>query len=210
MLRSHEIVASFLFIKGELMEQEQTLFQLKNIGKGTGEVILKGLLACLEKSKEEGESITNLLSKNGETNWNRFLNSTSEKEIKRFKTSEVNLSNLKEYLKKYGVKFSVKHLEGNEIALAFEAKNRDIIRDAFEKIVSDVVKTPEAEKSNEVISNLVTDPKALPFEERLNKAKEETAQKIMLHEAKEKQERQSQSKTSKIKKPKIKEEVVKE
>ncbi|MCD0064735.1 DUF3801 domain-containing protein [Streptococcus agalactiae] len=192
------------------MEQEQTLFQLKNIGKGTGEVILKGLLACLEKSKEEGESITNLLSKNGETNWNRFLNSTSEKEIKRFKTSEVNLSNLKEYLKKYGVKFSVKHLEGNEIALAFEAKNRDIIRDAFEKIVSDVVKTPEAEKSNEVISNLVTDPKALPFEERLNKAKEETAQKIMLHEAKEKQERQSQSKTSKIKKPKIKEEVVKE
>ncbi|HEN7064408.1 TPA: DUF3801 domain-containing protein [Streptococcus agalactiae] len=192
------------------MEQEQTLFQLKNIGKGTGEVILKGLLACLEKSKEEGESITNLLSKNGETNWNRFLNSTSEKEIKRFKTSEVNLSNLKEYLKKYGVKFSVKHLEGNEIALAFEAKNRDIIRDAFEKIISDVVKTPEAEKSNEVISNLVTDPKALPFEERLNKAKEETAQKIMLHEAKEKQERQSQSKTSKIKKPKIKEEVVKE
>ncbi|HEN0272616.1 TPA: DUF3801 domain-containing protein [Streptococcus agalactiae] len=192
------------------MEQEQTLFQLKNIGKGTGEVILKGLLACLEKSKEEGESITNLLSKNGEMNWNRFLNSTSEKEIKRFKTSEVNLSNLKEYLKKYGVKFSVKHLEGNEIALAFEAKNRDIIRDAFEKIVSDVVKTPEAEKSNEVISNLVTDPKALPFEERLNKAKEETAQKIMLHEAKEKQERQSQSKTSKIKKPKIKEEVVKE
>lgn len=210
MLRSHEIVASLLFIKGELMEQEQTLFQLKNIGKGTGEVILKGLLACLEKSKEEGESITNLLSKNGETNWNRFLNSTSEKEIKRFKTSEVNLSNLKEYLKKYGVKFSVKHLEGNEIALAFEAKNRDIIRDAFEKIVSDVVKTPEAEKSNEVISNLVTDPKALPFEERLKKAKEETAQKIMLHEAKEKQERQSQSKTSKLKKPKIKEEVVKE
>ncbi len=192
------------------MEQEQALFQLKNIGKGTGEILLKGILALLEKSKEEGKAISNVLSKNGELNWNKFMSSDASKEIKRFRTSEINLQKLKEYLKQYGVKFSIKELGNNDVALAFEAKNSDVIRDAFEHLVSDVTEVSKDDKTKEAVNSLVKDPEAKSFDERLKNAKEETAQKIAVKEAQEKQLRQSQGKGKLPKKDKLQEEVIKE
>ncbi|WP_375708944.1 hypothetical protein PJ261_02225 [Streptococcus dysgalactiae] len=173
------------------MEQEQTLFQLKNIGKGTGEIILKGILAFFEQSSEGGKNLGDLLSKNGESNWNRFMANDATKEIKRFRTSEVNLEKLKEYLKPYGVRFSIKKLSENEVALAFEAKNKDIVRDAFEHLISDVVDPEKDSKKQEVVDRLVRDPKAKSFEERLDKAKQETSQKIAEKKAKAKEAREA-------------------
>ncbi|ELY5747376.1 DUF3801 domain-containing protein [Streptococcus iniae] len=195
------------------MEQEQTLFQLKNIGKGTGEILLKGILAFFEQSSDSGKNIGELLSKSGEVNWNRFMANDATKEIKRFRTSEVNLEKLKEYLKPYGVRFSVKKLSEDEIALAFEAKNKDIVRDAFEHLIADVVDPQKDPKTQEVINRLVKNPNAKSFEERLEKAKAETAQEIAEKKAKAKEAREAKKAEKEGKVPEkniIEEEMIRE
>lgn len=195
------------------MEQEQTLFQLKNIGKGTGEILLKGILAFFEQSSEKGKSLGGLLSKSGESNWNRFIANDAPKEIKRFRTSEVNLEKLKEYLKPYGVRFSIKKLSEDEVALAFEAKNKDVVRDAFEHLIADVVDLEKDPKTQEIIDRLVKNPDAMPFEERLEKAKEETAQKIAEKKAKAKEAREAKESKKEEKapeKPLMEDEMVRE
>ncbi|HEO7897380.1 DUF3801 domain-containing protein [Streptococcus agalactiae] len=158
------------------MEQERSIYQVKEVGKVTGDFLIKMALLFFERSNDALQAHYDK-PKAGEVRWNRLMASSEDKTIKHFRASEVSMAALKTYLAQYGVMFATRDLGNGMMSIAFEAKNRDIIAQAFSHFL-DQVTSPDAAK--DMTQELTVNPKAKPLEKRLEaldkQAKEEHRQ----------------------------------
>lgn len=158
------------------MEQERSIYQVKEVGQVTGDFLIKMALLFFERSSDALQAQYDK-PKAGEVRWNRLMATSEEKTIKDFRTSEVSMAALKAYLAQYGVMFAKRDLGNGMMSIAFEAKNRDIIAQAFSHFL-DQVTSPDAAK--DMTQELAVNPKAKPLEKRLEaldkQAKEEQRQ----------------------------------
>lgn len=163
------------------MEQEKSIYQLKNAGKLTGEMLVKGLLLFFEK----GEGVIDLMQnrpKSGEQKWNSFMATSARKEIKKFRTTEVNLEQLRSVLKLYDISFSIKPLEEEgKTLLAFETKNQAVMEKAFEKVIERAINPETAASFGKLLSSK---EEKKPFEERLAEASQKSRELEALQELK--------------------------
>ena len=113
------------------MEQEQTLYKIKDVSKLTGELFLKILFYMTETIQDRIQTYQANKTFVGETNWNKFMATDAPKEIKQFRSEEMNLERLKEYLNDYQIGFSVREMPDSTMTLAFETKNKAMVEQAF-------------------------------------------------------------------------------
>ena len=163
------------------MEQEKSMYQLKNTGKLTGEMLVKALLLFFEK----GEGVMDLVKNRpvrGEQKWNRFMATEARKEVKEFRTTEINLEQLRDILKLYNIGFSIKSLEEDGTTLlSFEARNRAVMEQAFEKVLDRAINPESAVQFGKVLSS---QENRKPFEERLAAASKQSQELEAIQEAK--------------------------
>lgn len=148
------------------MEQEKSMYQLKHAGKLTGEFLVKGLLLLLEK----GEGAIDLYRnrpKVGEQKWNRFMATDAPKEIKEFRTTEMNLEQLRSVLNMYDISFSMRTLDDGLTQLSFETKHHAVMETAFEKVIERATNPETAADFGKLLSQ---PPVKKSFEERLKDA----------------------------------------
>lgn len=160
------------------MEQEKSMYQLKNAGKLTGELLVKGLLLFFEK----GEELVDLAKNRpmvGEQKWNRFIATDGFKEIKEFRTTEANLEQLRSVLNMYDISFSVRTLEDGLTQLAFESKNRSVMESAFKKVIERATNPKTAAEFGKL---LASPPDKKTFEERLEEAEKKSKELEVLQE----------------------------
>lgn len=158
------------------MEQEKSMYQLKQAGKLTGEFLVKGLLLLLEK----GEGAIDLYRnrpKVGEQKWNRFMATNAPKEIKEFRTTELNLEQLRSVLNMYDISFSMRTLDDGLTQLSFETKHHAVMETAFEKVI-------ERATNPETAADLSQPPAKKSFEERLKDATKQSEALQQLQETK--------------------------
>ena len=171
------------------MEQERSIYQVKEVGQVTGDFLIKMALLFFERSNDALQAYYDK-PKAGEVRWNRLMASREEKSIKDFRASEISMAALKTYLAQYGVMFAKRDLGNGMMSIAFEAKNRDIIAQAFSHFL-DHVTSPEGAK--DMTQDLAVNPKAKPLEKRL-KELEKQAKEEAQQAAKEKQTKKSKAK----------------
>ncbi|MFH6639589.1 DUF3801 domain-containing protein [Streptococcus suis] len=163
------------------MEQEKSMYQLKNAGKLTGELLVKGLLLFWEK----GEGVVDLVKNRptvGEQKWNSFMATGAKKEIKEFRTTEANLEQLRSVLKLYDVRFSIKSLDNEGTTLlSFEAKNREFMEKAFEKVIERATNPETSAQFGELLASKV---EKQTFEQRLANATKQSEALQQLQETK--------------------------
>ena len=78
----------------------------------------------------------------GETGFNVFMATKSQKDMERLMTSEVHLAKLKYYLEEHKVGFTY-YQRGEETLLFFETKNRLLAEKAIKQTLSEITKSPE-------------------------------------------------------------------
>ncbi|GAA0054607.1 UNVERIFIED_CONTAM: hypothetical protein KB579_03275 [Streptococcus canis] len=173
------------------MEQERGIYQIKKVGQVTGDFLIKMALLFFERSSDALQAYYDK-PKAGEVRWNRLMASSEEKNIKDFRTSDISMAALKTYLAQYGVMFAKRDLGNGMMSIAFEAKNREIIAQAFSHFL-DQVTSPEGAK--DVTQALAVNPKAKSLEKRLESL-ERQAREEQKQADKTKQPKKSKAKTS--------------
>lgn len=146
------------------MEQERTIFQVKDASKLTGEMLLKMLAYMVEYMTDQGQKYMKRQRYGGETQWDQFIASDSAKEVRTFLSNEVNLDKLKDYLEEYKIGFATQTLKDNRVMLAFEVKNEALVKEAYEKFLLDLTNPKEGTKLNQ---ELLKRPENMSFEEKL-------------------------------------------
>ena len=78
----------------------------------------------------------------GETRFNDFMATKSQKDMERLLNSEIHLAKLKQYLEEHKVGFTY-YQKGEETLLFFETKNRLLAEKSIQQMLSDITKSPE-------------------------------------------------------------------
>ncbi|WP_219122767.1 hypothetical protein KZA77_001865 [Streptococcus constellatus] len=124
------------------MDQERATHTMTLKGKMTAEVILKALYVLSKELYDRHEYKQKHQTFTGETNFNRFMATSSYKDSFEFKNSESHLEKLKHYLNEKGVGFTYQ-IQKDETQLIFEAKNKALVRAALDQIIEEITKKPE-------------------------------------------------------------------
>lgn len=146
------------------MDQERVAMKIVDVYKLTGELILKALYYALE----EGYQRVKIHSENKvfseKTDWNRFMATKEAKHFETFMSSEVNTERLEEYLKGYGVGFSIRENDNGTSTIAIDAKNIQALEASFKGVINDLTDPKKAEK---LTSYLLKNPKNMTVNEKL-------------------------------------------
>lgn len=157
------------------MEQERTIFQVKDVSKLTGEMLLKMLAYMVEYMNDQGQKYMNRRRFNAETRWNQFMASDNAKEVKTFLSNEVNLDKLKDYLEEYKIGFATQNLKDNRVMLAFEVKNKELVKEAYERFLTNLTSPQDTKKLNQ---DLLKSPENMNLEEKITHFKVQEQVKI--------------------------------
>lgn len=157
------------------MEQERTLYKLSDVVKLTGELLLKQMAFMVESGRDQYASWSADKHYTGETEWDNFMATSSEKDVKTFLSNEVNLSQLKRYLEEYRIGFTTRNEPNGKVSLAFEVKNHAFVVNAFEQLTRDLT---NSEKVRELNQRLLKNPKNMSFEDKLAYYQAKTAKEI--------------------------------
>jgi hypothetical protein len=157
------------------MEQERTIFQVKDVSKLTGEMLLKMLAYMVEYMNDQGQKYMNRQRFNAETRWNQFMASDNAKEVKTFLSNEVNLDKLKDYLEEYKIGFATQNLKDNRVMLAFEVKNKELVKEAYERFLTNLTSPQDTKKLNQ---DLLKSPENMNLEEKITHFKVQEQVKI--------------------------------
>lgn len=157
------------------MEQERTIFQVKDVSKLTGEMLLKMLAYMVEYMNDQGQRYMKQQRYGAETRWNQFMASDSAKEVKTFLSNEVNLDKLKTYLEEYKIGFATQNLKDNRVMLAFEVKNKELVKEAYERLLTNLTSPQDTKKLNQ---DLLKSPENMNLEEKINHFKVQEQVKI--------------------------------
>lgn len=145
------------------MDQERVAMQIKNIFLFTGEFALKALYEGFRAGVDITHEIVSNKTFTSETKWNRLMATADPKDIRTFLSSEINADKLKTYLKQEKVGFSIRNEKNGQSTLLFEAKNKSLIENAFNRLIDDIAKDPKA-----LNDKLLKSPKNMNFQEKLN------------------------------------------
>lgn len=157
------------------MEQERVLYKIQDISKFTGELFLKTLAFMVESGRDKYAGWPVDKHYTGETEWDKFMATSSEKDVKTFLSHEVNLNQVKRYLEDYKIGFTVRDEPNGKVSLAFEVKNHAFVEKAFEQLTRDLTHPEKVKKVNQ---RLLKTPKKMSFEERLAYYQAKTAKEI--------------------------------
>ena len=119
------------------MEQERTIFQVKDVSKLTGEMLLKMLAYMVEYMTD--------------------------------------LDRLKAYLEEYKIGFATQALKDNRVMLAFEVKNKELVKKAYEQFLTDLTSPQETKK---LTQELLKSPENMNLEEKITHFKVQEQVKI--------------------------------
>lgn len=157
------------------MEQEATVYKLKDMSKLTGEMLLKTLLFLIENGTEKFQN--KMLNPNitGETSWSKFMATDASKTVKEFRSNELNLERLKEYLAAYKIGFALEELKEGQTSLVFYVKDQELVSQAFQNTLEEIV---DPDKSEELCDKLILSPKNMNLKQRLNHYKNVVREKI--------------------------------
>lgn len=126
------------------MDQERNMTQITTNAKVVGETLLKLLWLAGNDGKNKITQRRENQVFVGQIPWQKFMATKGTKEVRTFMTSEVNLDKVKKEMEAMGVGFAFHYnADKTQVTMAFNAKDQAFIRDAFEKVVKDVVKDPK-------------------------------------------------------------------
>ncbi|WP_249630224.1 DUF3801 domain-containing protein [Streptococcus uberis] len=157
------------------MNQEQMMLKMKDMSKLTGEGLLKALLFMLENGRDQLKAHQANKSFTGETQWNKIMATNAPKELKQFRSNELNLERLKSYLNERGVAFAFRQQKDGKMEFVFESKNKQIVEEVFKELINDLTDTKKVQNLNKM---LLKTPKNMGFEDKLDYYKQRSAQEI--------------------------------
>ncbi|HEM6115793.1 TPA: hypothetical protein U2C09_000340 [Streptococcus suis] len=128
------------------MDQEKTSHSLALKGKITLEMTIQALYALSKELYERREHKLANRTFEGETRFNTFMATNSDKDVEQLLKSEVHLAKLKHYLEDHKVGFSY-YDKGDKTYLVFEAKNRLLVEKSINQMLTDITKSPEKLKN---------------------------------------------------------------
>ncbi|WP_303972059.1 hypothetical protein [Streptococcus merionis] len=124
------------------MDQEKTSHSLALKGKITLELTLQALYALAKAYHDNQQYKMEHRTFEGETRFNDFMATRSQKDMEQLLSSDVHLEKLKHYLEEVKVGFTY-HQKGETTYLYFETKNRLLAEKALKDMLADITKTPE-------------------------------------------------------------------
>lgn len=149
------------------MDQERAGQQLKEFFRLTGELVLKALYQGSHMGLEGFQ--TYLISRRqkamtGQQDWDEFMASPDHKELKTFFSHELNVEQLTNYFKDYGIAFSLKEQDKGRTLLSFAAKDQSLVIQVFDDLIRDLTTPDKGEKLNQ---KLLKTPKNMSLEEKI-------------------------------------------
>lgn len=157
------------------MDQERIGMKVIDAYKVTGELLLKAIYQLIEEHtmhsqlKQENKTFTS------EANWNHFLETKETKHFETFLNSEVNTEKLKQYLNQYEVGFAMKENKDSTNTIAIDAKNVQVLQNAFKAVINDLTNPEKAEKTTK---ELTKSPQNMALKEKLTYYKQQTAKAL--------------------------------
>lgn len=125
-----------------MMDQEKTSHSLALKGKITLEMTIQALYALAKAYHDHEQYKLDHRTFEGETRFNDFMATKSQKDMEQLLSSEVHLAKLKHYLEEVKVGFTY-HQKGDRTYLFFESKNRLLAEKAIKDMLADITKSPE-------------------------------------------------------------------
>ena len=146
------------------MDQEKTSHSLALKGKITLEMTIQALYALAKAYHDHEQYKLDHRTFEGETRFNDFMATKSQKDMERLLNSEVHLAKLKHYLEEYKVGFTYHQKDGTTY-LFFETKNRTLVEKALKEMLADITKSPE--KLEEFAKKVLKKPHEMTPEAKL-------------------------------------------
>lgn len=146
------------------MDQEKTSHSLALKGKITVEMTIQALYALAKAYHDHQQYKLDHRTFEGETRFNDFMATSSQKDVEQLLSSEVHLEKLKHYLEEVKVGFTY-HQKGETTDLIFESKNRLLAEKAIKDMLADITKTPE--KLEKFSKKVLKKPHEMTPEEKL-------------------------------------------
>lgn len=168
------------------MDQERIGMKIADVYKMSGELLLKTMYYALEEAYKRANNNAENRVFYDETNWNKFLATKETKHFETFLNSELNSERLREYLKGYGIGFSIKDNGNGTSTIVIDAKNIKALENSFKGVINDLTDPTKTEKINQKLTN---SPKNMSLRE-----------KIAYYKKQVKNDVQSQAKTKTAKK----------
>lgn len=124
------------------MDQARTSHSLALKGKITVEMAIQALYTLAKAYHDESQHKLENKTFEGETRFNEFMATKSQKDVEQLLSSEVHLAKLKHYLGEVKVGFTYQQ-KGETTYLYFESKNRILAEKALKDMLADMTKSPE-------------------------------------------------------------------
>ncbi|MGJ0023073.1 hypothetical protein [Streptococcus dysgalactiae] len=124
------------------MDQARISHSLALKGKVTLELTIQALYTLSKAYQDYQQYKLDHKVFEGETRFNDFMATSSQKDVEQLLSSEVHLGKLKCYLEKVKVGFTY-YQKGEMTYLIFESKNRLLAEKAIKDMLADITKTPE-------------------------------------------------------------------
>ncbi|CYU83125.1 DUF3801 domain-containing protein [Streptococcus suis] len=157
------------------MDQEKVSYQIKDVAKLTGDILLKILIEMSDRTADYIKTFESNRHFTGETKWNRLMATSSTKEIKQFHTNELNLERLKTYLTDRGIAFAFKEAANGKMDFVFEAKNRAVVEKVFEELMNELTKPDTVKGLNKL---LLKTPENMNLQDKLAYYRKQTTLEI--------------------------------
>lgn len=158
------------------MDQEKISHSLALKGKITLEMTIQALYALAKAYHDNQQYKMEHHTFEGETRFNDFMATKSQKDMEQLLSSEVHLGKLKHYLKEYKVGFTYQQ-KGETTYLFFESKNRLLAQKAIKEMISDITKNPD--KLENFSKKVLKKPHEMTPEEKIAYYKSHTVYKGM-------------------------------
>ncbi|MGT2906522.1 DUF3801 domain-containing protein [Streptococcus dentiloxodontae] len=146
------------------MDQEQIARRMLDLGKFTGEVFLKSMLYVANEGKDFARDVIANRRFAGETSWNKLAAAKGQNDIKTFLSSEMNLNQLKKYMKELHIGVAFEKRPDGKVDMLFKAKDRALVEKAFERTVDQLTTPGEGQK---LTQRLAKSPQNMSLEDKL-------------------------------------------
>lgn len=156
------------------MDQERTGHSLVLKGKVTLEMTIQALYALAKAYYDSHQYKMEHRSFEGETRFNDFMATKSQKDVEKLLSSEVHLAKLKHYLEEVKVGFTYQQKDETTY-LYFESKNRLLAEKAIKDMLADMTQSPE--KLEDFSKKIVRKPHEKTPNEKLDYYKTHTVYK---------------------------------
>ncbi|HEM3467941.1 TPA: DUF3801 domain-containing protein [Streptococcus suis] len=154
-------------------EERQVVTHLARTGAVTGDYLLR----LLELGTSSLLSSYRQYQPSGQVTWDRLLQTPGAKDIQVFLQNQVNLQAFKNELEKLGIGFAFQQGNDGKTQLLYHFKNKALVENALEKVIKQIVDSPQKFKDMEKTVRTMTPAEKLNYykkEEETRMAKQVT------------------------------------